>query len=215
MKIIDLSYKLNNNMSSYSEAEKAKISDFATFEKDHYNEKKLDIFSHTGTHIDAPYHMIDKAKTIDKYPIEYFIGKALLIDISEYYMVPLEDFKENERRLKEADFVIFRTGWDIYFGTDEYLKFYPTIDSDCAEYLASFDNIRGIGTDTISVDSFDTKEYEVHKAILGSGKIIIENLKNLNEIEDKTMFTIQALPINIENGDGSLTRAIGMIKDVK
>lgn len=212
MRIIDLSYKLNNNMSSYSEEEKAQIKDFAVFEKEHFNEKKLEIFSHTGTHIDAPYHMIDKAKTIDEYPIEYFMGKALLIDISEYYMVPLEDFKENERRLKEADFVIFRTGWDIYYGMDEYLKFYPSIDSDCAEYLASFPNIRGIGVDTISVDAFDTKGYEVHKAILGSGKIIIENLRNLQEIEDKTMFTLNALPINIEKGDGSLTRAIAVIK---
>ena len=212
MRIIDLSYKLSNNMSSYSEEEKAQVKDFATFEKDNFNEKKLEIFSHTGTHIDAPYHMIDNAKTIDEYPVEYFMGKALLIDISEYYLVPLEDFKENESKLKEVDFIIFRTGWDIYYGMDEYLKFYPSIDLDCAEYIATFDNIRGIGIDTISVDDFSNKSYDVHKAILGSGKIIIENLRNLEQIEDKTIFTLNALPINIEKGDGSLTRAIAIIK---
>lgn len=211
MKIIDLSYKLNNKMSSYSEEEKPEIKDFATYEKDYFNEKKLEIFSHTGTHIDAPYHMIDKAKTIDKYPVEYFMGKALLIDISDYYLVPLEDFKENESKLKEVDFIIFRTGWDIYYGMDEYLKFYPSIDTDCAEYIASLPNIRGIGIDTISVDYFDNKEYEVHKAILGSEKIIIENLRNLQEIEDKSIFTLNALPLNIEDGDGSLTRAIAIL----
>lgn len=212
MKVIDLSHKLNNNMSYYSEEERAKITNFATYEKDHFNEKKLEIFSHTGTHIDAPYHMIDKAKTLDEYPVEYFMGKALLVDISEYYLVPLEDLKENESKLKEVDFVIFRTGWDIYYGMDEYLKFYPSIDLDCAEYLASLDNIRGIGVDTISADDFRNKNYDVHKTILGSGKIIIENLRRLEEIEDKSIFTLNALPINIENGDGSLTRAIAIIK---
>jgi len=211
LKIIDLSHKLDNKMSFYTEDERAKIYDYATYDKDYFNEKKLEIFTHTGTHMDAPRHMIDNAKTIDEYEPSYFIGKALLIDITNYKLASLDFIKSFKEKLKEVDFVILRTNWDKYWGEESYLSNYPTLEIEAAKYICSFNNIRGIGIDSISIDRFDTKNYDIHKEILSKEKIIIENLKNLKFI-DKETFTINALPLNIENGDGSLTRAIAIIE---
>ena len=82
MKVIDLSHSINSNMSTYTKDEKFEAYDIASIDKDGYNEKLLKLCTHTGTHIDAPSHMINKGKTIDEFNISDFIGIALIIDVS-------------------------------------------------------------------------------------------------------------------------------------
>ena len=62
MKVTDLSHIINTNMSTYTKDERLEVYDIASIEKDGYNEKLLRLCTHTGTHIDAPSHMINKGK---------------------------------------------------------------------------------------------------------------------------------------------------------
>lgn len=208
MKVIDLSHTINGNMSTYTKDEKFEDYDIASIEKDGYNEKLLKLCTHTGTHIDAPSHMINKGKTIDEFNINDFIGVALIIDVSNLKKIDLENLIAYKEKINNCDFIILKTGWDKYWGSSEYLQGFPTLTEQAARWICSF-NIRGVGTDTISIDAFDSIDFEVHNTILSRGIMIIENMTNLNELKEEE-FTLVATPLKIENGDASPIRAIGI-----
>ena len=208
MKVIDLSHSINSKMSTYTKDERFESYDIASIEKDGYNEKLLKLCTHTGTHIDAPSHMINKGKTIDEFNISDFIGIAIIIDVSNMKKINVEDLISYKDKINNCDFVILKTGWDKYWGTNSYLQGFPTLTEEAARWLSSF-NIRGIGTDTISIDAFDSIDFEVHNTILSRGIIIIENITNLDNVKEQE-FTLVATPLKIENGDASPVRAVAI-----
>ena len=208
MNVIDLSHVINSNISTYTRDERVEIYDIASIDKDGYNEKLLRLCTHAGTHIDAPSHMINKGKTIDEFNISDFIGIATIIDVPNISKVDIDDLIFYKERINNCDFVILRTGWDRYWGSNEYLHGFPSLTEEAARWLCSF-NIRGVGIDTISIDNFDSIDFEVHNIILSRGKIIIENLTNLDEVGEEE-FTLVATPLKIENGDASPVRAIAI-----
>lgn len=213
MKVIDLSHTINSSMSTYTKDEKFEAYDIASVEKDGYNEKLLKLCTHTGTHIDAPSHMINKGKTIDEFDINDFIGIALIIDVSNLEKIDIENLINFKDKINDCDFIIFKTGWDRYWGSSEYLKGFPTLTERAARWLCSF-NIRGIGTDTISIDAFDSIDFEIHNTILSRGIVIIENITNLDQIREEE-FTLVATPLKIENGDASPIRAIAITNEIE
>lgn len=213
MKVIDLSHTINSSMSTYTKDEKFEAYDIASVEKDGYNEKLLKLCTHTGTHIDAPSHMINKGKTIDEFDINDFIGIALIIDVSNLEKIDIENLINFKDKINDCDFIIFKTGWDRYWGSSEYLKGFPTLTERAARWLCNF-NIRGIGTDTISIDAFDSIDFEIHNTILSRGIVIIENITNLDQIREEE-FTLVATPLKIENGDASPIRAIAITNEIE
>lgn len=210
MKLIDLSHEININMSAYTKEEKTEISDLATIENDGYNEKSLRICTHTGTHIDAPYHMISRGRTIDQFSLNEFLGKALIIDVKKYKDIDIDNIIKYKEKIEKSDFVIFKTGWEKYFGKEEYLQDYPSLTIEAAKWLCEFD-IKGIGIDTISIDKFDSIDFKIHNTILSKDKFIIENLNNLSKIEDE-FFTLISVPLKIKSGDAAPVRAIAVIE---
>lgn len=208
MRVIDLSHIIKTNMTTYTKDEKPEIYNIATIEKDGFNEKSLNIYTHTGTHIDAPSHMINKGKTIDEFNINEFIGIAIIIDISSIKEVTLKEIMKYEDKIINCDFLILKTGYDKYWGTKEYFNNYPSLTEEAAKWICDF-NLKGIGIDAISIDKFDSIDFEIHNIILSRGKLIIENLTNL-DIINREEFTLVATPLKIEDGDGSPVRAIAI-----
>ena len=100
MRVIDLSHTINKNMTTYTKDEKIEIYNIATIEKDGFNEKLLRLCTHTGTHIDAPSHMINKGKTIEEFNISEFIGIAFMIDISNIKEVTISDLTQYVEELR-------------------------------------------------------------------------------------------------------------------
>lgn len=208
MRVIDLSHIIKTNMTTYTKDEKPEIYNIATIEKDGFNEKNLNIYTHTGTHIDAPSHMINKGKTIDEFNINEFIGIAIIIDISSIKEVTLKEIMKYEDKIINCDFVILKTGYEKYWGSKEYFNNYPSLTEDAAKWLCDF-NLKGIGIDAISIDKFDSIDFEIHNIILSRGKLIIENLTNLDSV-NREEFTLVATPLKIEDGDGSPVRAVAI-----
>ena len=183
MKIIDLTHTINENIPVFSPLEKPKLSVEYTCKKDGFTETKLTMFSHTGTHIDAPAHIVDNGKTLDSYSIDCFVGKALVIDCKskqEGELITLDDLSVYEEKIKDADFLLFNIGWDKKWGTDEYFGNYPCINDDVLDYIIK-GNFKGIGFDTMSLDSMNDSPIRRHKRLFAETNIInIENLKNLD-----------------------------------
>jgi kynurenine formamidase len=205
MKVTDLTHLITENMPVYPGTDSPKIFDAFTMEKNGFREKCLTMFSHTGTHIDAPAHMLH-GKTLDDFPTSQFIGPALIIE-ADSYEIGIEYFKPYEDLLHKYDFVILKTGWETKWGTNDYFSNFPAITKDAAEYLTTF-GLKGFGIDAISVDHIENTDFSVHKVLLSNNMILIENLKNLDQINNGDLLSV--LPLKIEASDGSPVRAVAI-----
>jgi kynurenine formamidase len=198
MKYTDLTYTITENMPVYPGTEKPVLE---KLEIDGYRETLFHMFSHTGTHMDAPYHVFKDGRKLEDYSIEEFTGRAAVIDI------PQGTKTIEPEMLKSAEgfgFVLLRTGWGSKWGRDEYFDGFPVLSLKAAEYLAGL-RLKGIGLDCISVDEVGMNELPVHRVILGSGMLIIENLACLEMLPAEVIFT--ARPLKYADSDGCSVRA--------
>ncbi len=182
-----------------------------TFEKDGFQEMLMTMTSHTGTHIDAPAHILPGAPFLDDLPVEYFVGKAVVIDISGYAgkAVPVSVVRSYGAKLSTVEFVIFKTGWSQYWGTKEYYKGFPILEHEAVTLLTEY-GLRGIGIDAISIDAVGNTALTNHHIIFAKRMISIENLTNLDAVGCDE-FLLSVLPLKITKADGSPVRAIAMI----
>lgn len=169
------------------------------------------MYTHTGTHIDVPYHILEKGLTIDKFDIDNFIGKARIIDITNIgsNIIGIKDLKKYETWLKDIDYLILKTGWSKYWGDDKYFRDFPTLSIEAAEWILQF-NLKGIGIDAISVDPIEDKLFSVHNILFKKNLIIIENMTNLDEVKNR-IFILCCLPLKFKDADGSPVRAVAIV----
>ena len=159
MKIIDLTYPMHGEMPVFSGTESPMFQKVFDAETDGFNEARLSFYSHTGTHIDAPYHMLAKGKTLDQFPIEKYYGKGAVIKHpQESPQINLDDLLPHEKLCREIDFLLFDTGWGNYWGTPKYFEGFPVLSEEAAKWLAPF-SFKGIGFDTISFDAMDSPDF--------------------------------------------------------
>ena len=119
-------------------------------------------------------------------------------------MSQLEPYLEE---LHQCDFLIFNSGWYHYWNSDEYFSNYPILSGEAAVFLAET-NLKGIGIDMISVDAYDSTDFKNHKLLLGSGKVIIENLNNLDRAPSR--FHLIAAPLKFKDSDGAPARVMAV-----
>lgn len=211
MKIIDLTQTISTAMPVYPGTEPPVITQANTIDKDGFAEKSISFFSHTGTHIDAPGHIIKGKYTLDQFCLDKFIGKGFVIDISssKTKIIERDSIEKYSAQIGDSGFVLFCTGWDKKWGSNDYFNGFPVLSKDSAEWLCNF-KIKGVGFDCISVDPVGEEGLAIHKILLKNNLVIIENLCNLNQLTGHK-FIFSCLPLKIENSDGSPIRAIGIL----
>lgn len=210
MNITDLTHTITDDISVFSATEHPKITIAADKEKDGYSQKHISIYSHNGTHMDAPFHILKDGATADNMPVESFFGKACMADFSEdsNREISLGAIKNFEPKLKISDFLLIHTGWDKKWKTGGYSNGFPVLSVEAAKYLTNF-NLKGVGVDALSVDPVDSLEIPVHHVLLGAGLILVENLTNLSQLPGSG-FYFSALPLKIKEADGSPIRAVAI-----
>jgi kynurenine formamidase len=114
-----------------------------------------------------------------------------------------------ENQLKNIDFLLIHTGWSRYWGTDNYFSNFPVLTPEAAEWVAGI-GLKGIGFDAISADSADTRTYPIHKILLGSDMVIVENLANLDQLHGGA-FEFSCFPLYFQQADGSPIRSVASI----
>ncbi|HEX9025544.1 MAG TPA: cyclase family protein [Clostridium sp.] len=211
MKIIDLSHVIHSKILVFPGTEEPKLEQATTFEKHGFVENKVAMYTHTGTHIDAPYHILEDGLTIDKYDVEDFVGKAQVIDFTDFRskLIDVEDLVKYEDLIADIEYLIIKTGWGKYWGDEKYFNGFPVLTTEAAEWLLKF-NLKGIGVDAISVDPVEAKTFPCHRILFKKSLIIIENLANLDEIGDEP-FILSCLPLKFKDADGSPVRAVAMM----
>lgn len=211
MKTIDLTHLIKEKMTVYPGTEPPIIVRATSLESDGFREAKISMYSHTGTHIDAPAHMIRGGKYLDELSTNSFIGSATVIDVTQLNVIDDIFLLKYENILNKIDFVIFKTGYERYWGSNEYFGKFQTLTIKAAEYLTKY-NLKGIGVDAISIDSMDTIDFPIHNILLSKNIISIENLCNLDSI-DRDEFILSVLPLKLIDADGSPVRAIAILEE--
>lgn len=213
MRVIDLTRTISNTTPVYPGTEAPSVSVVNTYEESGFQETLLRFYSHTGTHMDAPKHIYPEGISLEKKEVSGFVGKACIIDATDVSAGGIIDFsfiQRNKERVEGAEFILFQTGWDKYWGKAEYFGEYPVISEEVARYLVEKQK-KGIGLDNIGLDPISDLELKLHHIVLESGSLVImENLCNLDLIGEKE-FLLVALPLKFENSDGAPIRAIAIL----
>ena len=210
MKAIDLTHTIRENMPVFPGTEEPTLAAANSYEKDGFKETLLSMYSHTGTHVDPPAHLYEHRTTLDSFAAEQFVGKALVIDCRELHAgeaITMEHIKKYGDLPEKADFLLFNTGWDRYWGMPEYFGDYPCIDMQVLDYIIS-GSYKGIGFDTIGLDPVADIDLTRHKKLFADKDIInIENLTALDKCGSE-LVSFGCFPLKYENSDGAPTRAI-------
>ena len=206
MKVYDLTNTIQNDMPVYPGTEQPQLTTACTIEEAGYRETLLHMFSHTGTHMDAPAHMLLDGAPLDSYGTDKFTGTAVVVDCRGETDISLPLLQRYD--LDGVDFVLFCTGWDKKWGTPDYYEGFPGLTADAAAYLASLP-LKGVGEDTISLDPCGSADFPNHITLLGADFVNTENLTGLDALIGRR-FTFVTLPLKFENSDGCSCRAIAM-----
>ena len=218
-RIIDLTHLLNEQMQVYPDTPPPSFEVTNTVYKDGYTEHRISMPSHTGTHIDAPHHILQDAKPLDKFPLEKFTGRAIVIDCLGRDEISLEYLQLFEDKIVAVEFILFFTGWQNRWNTEKYFENCPVPTREAAEWMTTF-NLKGVGVDAFSLDKINSAlnvsedSLPNHYIFLRKEILLIENLTNLDKLQGH-IFTFQCFPIKVENADGSPVRAVAMFEPLK
>ena len=210
MRVIDLTHVIEENMPVYPGTEPPRLEPAGSYEKDGFKETKLSMFSHTGTHMDPPAHIFPNRTTLDQFPPDQFIGKALVIDCSdlqEGQPITMAQIRRVGEDADRADFLLFRLGWDQRWGTESYFGEYPCLDDEVMDYILN-GSFKGIGFDVIGLDPIADLSLTRHRKLFAGKEIVnIENLCHL-ELCGPGLFWFSCFPLKIADCDGSPIRAV-------
>jgi len=170
-----------------------------------------------GTHIDAPAHCFPRAKTIEGLALDNLITHCVVIRLDHlanenYIATPdvITTFERDNGIIQPNAFVIFCTGWNKYWNNPTKYRNdlqFPSIHEDTAKLLIDR-HIAGLGTDTLSADAVG-KSFPVHRAILGAGKYLVENIANA-DLLPPTGSQVFVLPTKIREGTEAPVRIIAL-----
>lgn len=196
----------------------------------------LTITTHSGTHLDAPYHYhptMDqgkKALTIDEVPLDWCFGDGVVLDFchkADGERITVEDLKKElgriEYDIKPLDIVLIHTGADLKWGSPEYLVAGAGMDKESTLYLTK-KGVRVVGIDAWSWDrplSYLAREFaqtkdpkvvwEAHFAGIEIGYCHMEKMANLSAIGRSSGFTVCCFPVKIKGASAGWVRPVAIV----
>ena len=207
MIIYDISMTIEKEMGVYKniEGKRPVIKFDRKIPKDSINESSMCMNLHTGTHIDAPYHVDDMGATIDAIDLKKLITKCRVLDLTKIVGGITKDdlMCKNIRR---GEFLLLKTKNSF---TEEFEPDFIFVEKSGAEYLAEKEII-GVAIDSFGIERAQP-DHETHKTLFNKGVIIIEGVR-LKEIEEAE-YLMCALPLKIKGVDGAPARIV-LIKDL-
>ncbi|HOJ59609.1 MAG TPA: cyclase family protein [bacterium] len=161
----------------------------------------LSLSSHFGTHLDAPFHFVDDGLRLDQIPPEVFVGPVRVHAVDTPDLIRLEHLPP----LEGVERIVFKTRNTRFIADTVFHSDYVSLSLDAARALAAA-GVKLVGIDYFSVEAYKNPGHPVHHALCGRGVVIVEGL-DLRRIEPGD-YEIIALPLLIEDGDGSPCRVL-------
>ena len=112
----------------------------------------------TGSHVDAPYHFSNEGATIDQMELDFFLGDAIVVRVTDKKAeeaITMEDIEPYKEQITPGKIVLFNTNWYKKRGTEEFFH-HPYVNGEVAHYLVE-QGVRFIGIDTINAPNTGNK----------------------------------------------------------
>jgi arylformamidase len=211
MKIWDISRTLSSDLAEWPGDEPCRFQ--LTREKTKGESVNLGAISmsvHNGTHADAQFHFDTNGESIEKAPLETYLGRATVVDLAqafldskEKHLITIEDLRPSAEAIAATSRLLVKTGrWS---DSTVFPNQIPVIAADVPAWLQK-NGVKLLGMDLPSVDEIDSKSLQNHHALAHAGIAIVESL-DLNDVASG-IYQFAALPLKIAGGDGAPMRAI-------
>lgn len=210
MQCIDLSHPITTGMPVYPGDPQVAATTALNIDDDGASVARLELGTHTGTHLDAPAHTVPGGRTVDQLDLTLLQGDTHILHVQTTQLESLQAQQlgaTNFGELPEVlnSIVCVATGWDQYF-LSALREHHPYLSLEFAEELWRR-GARVLGVDTLSPDpTAEPSDFLIHDFWLGNDGIIVENLRGLTKLPDRVHTTI--LPLPLTGLDGSPVRAI-------
>jgi kynurenine formamidase len=208
-KIVDLSLTIDEQLAG------ATVEPYKSIDVNGWRATMLHLYSHCGTHMDAPCHFLPEGQTIDQLNLEACCGQARIVNLAPVdpaELITIDRFKTAlTDPLTPGDRLLLRTDWHYRYPDPEYRNSLPRISLELARWLVD-QQVRLVGVEPPSVADVNNpvELTEVHQTLFRGGVVIVEGLANLDRIDSESCQFI-ALPLRIGAGDGCPVRAIAIL----
>jgi kynurenine formamidase len=211
MRVIDLSLPISDEMPG------VQVTTAKRLEVEGWNATTLSLYSHSGTHMDAPCHFLSDGKTLDQQDLSVCVGPATVINLAPAkprQLISVSDLGALADSVQSGARLLFRTDWYKRFGTPEYRNELPRISIELAQWLVR-KQVAMIGVEPPSVADVNNMQEltDVHQTLFRGNVLIVEGLANLDQLRS-TEIEFTALPMKVIGGDGSPVRAIAIERDL-
>jgi arylformamidase len=207
MKIYDITLPLSELTPVWEGDKDIKINLVSSIKNgDDFNVTKFELGAHAGTHIDAPFHLLNDGVTVDKIPLNKLIGPVQVIKIDDSNQVITKEVLIGSGLKKGIQRLLLKTSNSEYWIKDphHFHKEFVALDSGAASFLVD-EGLILAGIDYFSISPFDDMKTP-HQILLQAGIVILENVYLVNV--DPGFYNLVCLPINLIGTDGAPVRAI-------
>ena len=214
MKILDLTLTISDKLPTFPGSPKPNFIQWENLKDDGYNLELLFLSSHTGTHLDAPYHFLENGLKIHEINPKRLIREAILIRSRKkanqaITKNDIQKFEKKYGKIPNNSTVVFWTGWQKTLHNDSYFNENPGLSEAAAKYLVS-KKTNLVGIDSPSIDFKGSQRFSVHRIFSKNNILIVENLSNLEKIQSSKFYFV-VLPLKLKGATGSPVRAIAFI----
>jgi arylformamidase len=211
MRIWDISRTLSDDLAEWPGDEPFRFRLTKTLaEGESVNLGAISMSVHNGTHADAQFHFDRKGESIEKAPLEIYLGRAVVVDLTgafsqskEKHLITIEDLQPHAQEIAETSRLLIKTRrWN---NSAVFPDRIPVIAADVPAWLQK-NGVKLLGLDLPSVDEIDSKSLQNHHALSRAGIAIVESL-DLSRV-GSGVYNLAALPLKIAGGDGAPMRAV-------
>ncbi len=165
----------------------------------------IEMGSHTGTHIDAPYHFVDGGLKLSDIPMEQLVGTATVFEIPNARSIGRNQLEPLNWAGVER--VLFKTENSNHWLDGRFYEEFVYLEPEGAEFLAGI-GITLVGIDYLSIDKYKSEKHPTHFVLLTRNIVILEGLNLANVKAGR--YKLVALPLKLQDADGAPTRVILM-----
>jgi len=214
MKVLDLTLTISDKIPVFPGSPHPHFIPWEKIKDDSYNLELLFLSTHTGTHMDAPHHFLEKGAKIHEISLEKLVSEAVLIKSKKngddsITKTDIQKFEKKCGKIPNNSTVVFCTGWQKMLRDDSYFIKNPGLSEAAAKYLVS-KKTNLVGIDSPSIDFKGNKRFSVHRIFSKNNILIVENLANLEKIQS-SKFHFVILPLKLKGATGSPVRAIAFV----
>ena len=217
MKIFDLSQSLYSSCPGWPTYKETLITHETVVGIHGYTSEIIKMNTHTGTHLDAPFHFFADMNTIDQIPLEKFVGKAVIVNLTGVeacHAIGSADLEPYADLIGKDSIVLLCTGWYKKRGySKEYYNDWPYLSGEGAEWLLK-KGVKGVGIDGMSMGGwYEGTGRPCHEILLSNNVWLLEEVNFPEEVLKYREVELHAVPLKLTGCGGSPCRAYAIVQE--